>query len=92
MASAAVDTESDHVLAQLLQNEEYGHVSGARAPGQYVVEQDVKRKAKNSTMDCSSDFEIARRLQQEVDTEVAHAIQQQEDHCPPRSGGRRLGK
>ena len=92
MAAAAIDTESDHMLAQLLQNEEYGHASGARVPGQYV-EQDVKRKMKNPTLDCSNDFEIARRLQQEVDTEVAHAIQRQEDHYPHRSGGgQRLGR
>lgn len=87
MASAAVDTESDQLLAQLLQNEEYGDIS--RVPGQYVVEQDIKRKV----MDCSSDFELARRLQQEVDAEVAHSMQGQEDHHPPRSGGgRRLGR
>ena len=93
MAIAAVDTESDHVLAQLLQNEEYGHTSGARVPGRYVVEQDVKRKAKKPAMDCSSDFEIARRLQQEADAEVAHSMQRQEDHHPSTSGaGRRLGE
>ena len=93
MAAAAVDTENDHMLAQLLQNEEYGQASGARVPGQYV-EQDVKRKVKTSTLDCSSDFEIACRLQQEVDTEVAHAIQRQEDHYQHRSGSlrRRLGR
>ena len=86
MANAAVDTESDHMVAQLLQNEEYGHIS--RVPGQYV-EQDVKRKV----TDCSSDFELARRLQQEVDAEVAHSIQRQEDRRLPRSGGgRRLGR
>ena len=81
MASAAVGTESDHMLAQLLQNEEYGHASGV--PGQYIVEQEVKRKVKKPPMDCSSDFEIARRLQQEVDAEVAHSMQRQVDHRPP---------
>ena len=90
MATAAIDTESDHMLAQLLQNEEYGH-SRARVPGQCVVEQDIKSKVKKSTMDCSSDFEIARRLQQQVDAEMAYSMQRQED--PPGSrGGRRLGR
>ena len=91
MASAAVDTENDHMLAQLLQNEEYGHAS--RVPGQYVhvVEQEVKSKVKRSTLDCSNDFEIARRLQQEVDAEVAHTMQGQVDPYPS-GGGQRLGR
>ena len=90
MASAVVDTENDCMVAQLLQNEEYSCTS--RVPGEYVVEQEVKRKPKKQTMDCSSDYEIARRLQQELDAEMAHCMQREDHHERPRSGqGRRLG-
>lgn len=91
MASASADTDSDCVLAQMLQNDEYGQAINGM-PDQYL-EREVKAKPK-SGVNCSNDFEIARRLQLQVDAEMAHSMQRQEDHCGrARSGsGRRLGK
>ena len=90
--AGAMDTESDLVLARVLQSEEY---SRSGFPGAYnVVEQEeVKEKPKHPAMDCSSDFEIARRLQQELDQETAYSMQGHE-HRHQYYGpgpGRRLG-
>ena len=90
--AGAMDTESDLVLARVLQSEEY---SRSGFPGAYnVVEQEeVKEKPKHPAMDCSSDFEIARRLQQELDEETAYSMQgheRQHQYYGP-GPGRRLG-
>lgn len=88
--ASVVDTESDLVLAQVLQSEEYG------VPGERVVRKEERTKPQRVAMDCSSDFEIARRLQQELDAEIAQSMQSQEDHhrdyrrIP--GSGRRLGR
>ena len=92
--AGAVDTQSDCILAHVLQNEEFSCAGGTSS--EYTPNGEVKAKPKGPTLDCSSDFEIARRLQQDLDAEIAHSIQSQEDqhHDPgPRPGlGRRLGK
>lgn len=72
--ATAIDTESDLVLAQVLQSEEY------EASGKHVVRKEERTKPQRVAADCSSDFEIALRLQQEMDAESAQSMQSQEDH------------
>ena len=90
-AASAIDTESDLALAQVLQREEY------EVPGECVVRKKDRTKAQHTAMDCSSDFEIARRLQQELDAETAQSIQSQHHrqdyhHRRMPGPGRRLGR
>ena len=89
--AVAMDTDSDLALADVLQSEEYSRDS--RLSNEYRVKRkEVQTKPK---IDCSSDFEIARRLQQDIDAEIAYSMQNQEQHhChrPKQDLGHRLGK
>lgn len=88
--ACAMETDNDLVLARLLQDEEY-----SRANGHYSDEVKPEPKRPALAQECSSDFEIARRLQQEVDAEVAQSLQGQEEHYDQRripGAGRRLGR
>ena len=88
--ACAMETDNDLVLARLLQDEEY-----SRANGHYSDEVKPEPKRPALAEECSSDFEIARRLQQEVDAEVAQSLQGQEEHYDQRripGAGRRLGR
>ena len=85
--ATAIDTDSDLVLAQVLQSEEY------EASGECVVRKKERTKPHRVAADCSRDFEIARRLQQELDAESAQSMQSQHHDYRRMPGlGRKLGR